>query len=221
MNIKDVENFVSKGSPLKEIFERQMILAKKYTDIEKMGNLLETTNINIDTKEGQLWIKEFAWRITEELTEAIQPLEENESLTDDHILHYFEELADALHFFVEMAIISGYSSEDFYELFDNGIEIYGIDMIEKDEIGPRKLEGIRLNHWKVVYELGLMCNTLKNKRWKQTQLLTDHEQFSQYIKRAFEKLILCFIRAGCDIENIYNFYFKKSEVNRFRQRTNY
>ena len=200
----------------KAIFEHQMTLAKKYVEIENMGTLLEgDRSLNIQTKEGQLWIKEFAWRVTEELCESIEPVIENtDTLTEEHEKHYKEELADALHFFVEMCIIAGVEANEL-------VKIEGIPMeadIALDDIGLMELQA---RHFDVVYYLGLMCNTLKNKRWKQSQIMTDIPKFKKYLILAWVSLITCFKEAQMTDADIYNFYHKKNEVNQFRQRSKY
>jgi len=186
-----------------EIFKKQMALAEKYRDIEGMGDLLETTNDNVNTLKGQKWIKDFAWRVTEELAEAEEALTlideksnnsvENEALTE----HYKEELIDALHFLVELTIIAGHAN-----------------------YLPQAPDSIQ-EPWDVVYELGLMCNTLKNKPWKQTQMLTDIPKFTLYLNNAWKALYGILIQDIGDDQTIYNYYFKKNEVNKFRQRSKY
>ena len=220
MNIKDVKDFKMCTTPLASMFSRQLDLALKYKEIEKMGTLLEDTATNINTKSGQLWIKEFAWRVTEELAEAIEPIELNKKLTEDHILHYFEELADALHFLIELAIISGYIYTDFEFFFR--IEVLQLHELKTSMFVDNNLiQSLRNHHWNIVYSLGLMCNTLKNKRWKQTEMLTDRVSFEKYLKQSFAKLFFLFGITGYRQTDIYNVYFKKSKVNQFRQETNY
>ena len=224
MNINDVKeeievpkNFVDIW---KAIFEKQQALADKYSDIEKMGDLLQTTKNNVDTAKGQKWIKDFAWRVTEELAEAFEAKElmardcdatdasktlpEQLKLADEYTKHFKEELADALHFLVELTIIAGYNHEIVTRLEDRPFE----KVTEKDA-------------WPTVYKLGLLCNCLKNKPWKQTQMLTDRPKFEKYLEETWtEMLRLLFIAIGTN-EEIYIYYFKKNAVNQFRQRSKY
>ena len=128
MNIKDVKmklNRIREQYPSKDlfyiIFERQKELMEKYREIENMPR-----EIDINTKKGQVWLKDFAWRITEELGEAMnclknKPWKQTEMLTD--VDHYKEELADAFHFFIELCIISGISSEELFLLYFKKSEV--------------------------------------------------------------------------------------------------
>ena len=96
--------FTSDGKNImKQIVSEQMKLAKKYRDIEGMGNILDTTNENLNTKEGQVWIKDFLSRASEEIAESYEAYDK-EGYKIEHVI---EELADSLHFLVEAAIIAG------------------------------------------------------------------------------------------------------------------
>jgi len=209
MNISDVKDTEKIPEDIwKEIFSKQMELAQKYKDIEGMGNLLETIDNNINTSKGQKWIKDFAWRVTEELAEAQEAhelMEEHLSHEEggpnasDYYTHYLEELIDALHFLVELTIIAGY-----------------VNFQPTSSVTPGTTEP-----WDVVFPLGLMCNTLKNKPWKQTQMLTDRSDFEMYLNRAWDYLIALFRQEKLKNEDIYNLYFKKNSVNQFRIRSKY
>lgn len=217
MNILDVEKPEEIPTPLiPAIFEKQWELALKYQEIEGMGDLLSPEKIasNLDTLNGQVWMKDFAWRVTEELGESIEPIMDNKEVTDMHQLHYLEELADALHFITELCIIAGVTPEQLKPCEE--IEAETRYSITHDNTMP-----MMLSHWGVTYKLTLFCNCLKNKKWKQTQMMTDRPKAIKYLVSAYEHLILCFKRAGCTDADIYTLYFKKHAVNQFRQKTRY
>ena len=229
MNINDVDEKIdipdTNEGIWKAIFEKQRALAAKYSDIEGMGTLLETTANNVDTMNGQKWIKDFAWRVTEELAEAFEALEKmvnaaGDSVTDfkdneemlqyhEHFKeemlqyheHFKEELADSLHFLVELTIIAGYDEKI----------MMAVDV---------NVPGVK-DAWPTVYNLGLMCNCLKNKPWKQTQMLTDRPKFTVYLIATWVSFLgLLSSRIGKP-SDIYLYYFKKNKVNQFRQRSKY
>lgn len=179
----------------KSIFAKQTELLEKYKEIEKMpDNILELDNIN--TQRGQILIKDFAWRVTEELAEAWEAKEINEE-------HFKEELADALHFLVELTIIAGYNSTFL-------VNPEGALIADKDT-----------EAWAIVYNLGLMCNTLKNKPWKQSQMLTDEPKFKEYLQKAWLALLKLLYWYMGSYNQIYLYYFKKHKVNEFRVRSKY
>lgn len=191
------------------IFEKQKELIEKYKDIEKMGTLLEETEINLNTAFGQKWIKDFAWRVVEELTEAMESdlmseeyAEEGAiALAKEAHLHYQEELIDAVHFLAELTIIAG---------FDYHV-VPKIPYTEENEA----------EWFSVVYNLGLLANCLKNKPWKQSQMLTDYNKARAYIVEIWRSMIYVLFNAGLDYQGIYRLYFKKNSVNKFRQRSKY
>lgn len=123
MNVNDVEIKEEKNiDMLQMIFSRQKHLMEKYHHIEKKNGLLQTEDcpVNIDDNKGQARLKDFSWRITEELGEAMnclknKPWKQTHMATDE--THYREELIDALHFFVELFILSGMSAEDVYSMY--------------------------------------------------------------------------------------------------------
>jgi dimeric dUTPase (all-alpha-NTP-PPase superfamily) len=189
---------------LADIFAKQRELAEKYHPIEKANgfNVGEGIEVDLHNQFGQHRIKDFAWRVTEELMEA------NEAWYINDTDHCQEEVADALHFMVELCLICGMTSVEF--------DIHDIDDDETMVAQfPSQIMG-------VVYNLGLACNCLKNKPWKQTQMLTDVTLFKKYIVRAFMQLMFSARSAGIkDAEAMYDLYFRKNKVNQFRQDSKY
>lgn len=75
--------------------------------------------------------------------------------------------------------------------------------------------------WRIVEELGEAANCLKNKPWKNTHMPTDEEHFMEEIADSMHFFIQLLLFLGLDAEEACLLYFKKSEVNKFRQRSNY
>lgn len=128
MNILDVNDVdlesIEEGSDLlRTIFEYQEQLMKKYHDIEsKRGALVIDPDQfgNIDHRFVQWRIKDLAYRCVEELSEATnclknKPWKVSEVDTDKD--HFYEELADAFHFFIELCITAGMDAEDLALLY--------------------------------------------------------------------------------------------------------
>jgi len=129
MNIKDVETVKTEGGDKFElIFAKQMELMKKYEEIEGSNGLLQTSDIPVDLHDckGQARLKDFAWRVTEEIGEAMnclknKPWKQTHMLTDEE--HYLEELADAFHFFIELCILSGMDAEGLFNMYFRKSEV--------------------------------------------------------------------------------------------------
>ena len=210
ININDFDK--PKKTPIniwKEIFTKQRELIDEYKKIEDMGSLLEETYKNIDTGFGQKWIKDFAWRVTEEIAEALEAkavfaeasLEDDKELIQLSFSHYAEEMIDALHFLTELTIIAGYD-----------------ETIFKNEVLPFITSQ---KEWEIVYKLGVMCNCLKNKPWKQSEMLTDRPKFKLYLQQVWLNYIAIMNYNNIFVEDIYDLYFRKHSVNKFRIRSKY
>lgn len=215
MNINDVAN----PSDMPEnilafIFQRQKELMAKYETIELKNGLLHTDEVPVDLHDrfGQARLKEMAWRTTEEVAEAMEVYFTPEGNRD----HFQEEMADALHFLVEMAILSGFehhnltageSLHNWWGAMTEEVESHSWSIVE--------LVTVFITH------LGITCNNLKNKPWKQTQMLTDEAKYRRDFHRAFHAFLSILVACGMTPESMLNLYFRKSEVNKFRQRSNY
>lgn len=124
VNILDFSDVkVPEGDLLEGIFEAQKGLIATYHDIEKSRGALVIDPKDwgtLDHRFTQWRIKDLAYRTVEELSEATnclkaKPWKQSEVPTD--INHYYEELADALHFFVELLLTSGLSASDVASLY--------------------------------------------------------------------------------------------------------
>lgn len=123
MNSGDVKVTVPVGCLLEHIVNGQKKLIEKYKDIEakNLGREVHHYPLNLDKCQDQQHLKDLAWRVTEEIGEAMnclknKPWKNSQMLTDKE--HYIEEVADALHFFVELCIASGLdTAEKIYEAY--------------------------------------------------------------------------------------------------------
>lgn len=210
MNITHAKKEKVEKESLKAIFDRQKELMEKYHDIELKSGLLQTEDcpVNLDDKRGQARIKDFSWRITEEIGEALDALE-NES-GQSALLHFHEELIDGLHFLTEMTILTGYDITKDYTLSD----LINLGTVRSSYT----LNDLVSDH--VMY-LGMMCNCLKNKPWKQTMMKTNKENFYGHLKLVWANYMAILTSQDLTEEEITDIYLRKSQVNQFRQRSNY
>jgi NTP pyrophosphatase (non-canonical NTP hydrolase) len=124
VNILDfAETELPEGDLLKAIFDGQRKLMEKYEPIEsERGALTIRPELfgHIDHRFVQWRIKDLSQRTVEELMEAMntlrnKPWKQSEVETDRD--HFYEELADTLHFFVELCITAGMDAEDLALLY--------------------------------------------------------------------------------------------------------
>lgn len=210
MNITHAKKEKTNKESLRAIFDRQKELMEKYHDIEFKSGLMQTEDcpVNLDDKRGQARIKDFSWRITEEVGEALDAIE-NES-GESALLHFHEELVDGLHFLTEMTILTGYDLPEYTTLKD---------LIEEGSYRDcYTLNDLVSDH--VMY-LGMMCNCLKNKPWKQSMMRTNKENFYKHLKLVWSNYIAILTSQDLTEEEITDLYLRKSQVNQFRVRSNY
>jgi dimeric dUTPase (all-alpha-NTP-PPase superfamily) len=124
VNVTDFDDVeIPEGDMLQTIFDGQLELIAKYHDIEqKRGALvIEPENFGrIDHRFVQWRIKDLAFRMIEEMTEATntlknKPWKQSEVPTDQ--THFYEELADSFHFFIELCITAGLTAEDLARMY--------------------------------------------------------------------------------------------------------
>lgn len=208
MNILDykAEPYVE-GELWKSIFKKQNALLEKYKDIEKLPEWPMSLNI----RHSQVVIKDFLWRVTEEVSESYETiLDLNTQVFDPETgleLHQIEELIDGLHFFIELAILVGLDEE-------------WAQTTAKAELNEKYLS-VNEGYLMLYARLGLIGNTLKNKPWKQSFVPTDYEKFHELFTNAFIEYIRLFNTLGVDEKILWDFYSRKNQVNQFRQRSQY
>lgn len=217
---------------LKDIFKHQHELATKYIPIEKKNGLCLYDQIpgDIDNARAQARIKDMSWRAIEEVAEAF------EALYNGEVIHFYEEMADAMHFLVEKYLLCNFlpvSSFTYSKCFFNDESEITILATHLDDFFDNHypqieehMSNIRVEHLerdmaKFVVACGLSCNCLKNKPWKQSQMLTDVSKFNKLLFDEFKAFInLCKV-TGFNEKSLYDMYIRKNQVNQFRQRSNY
>lgn len=206
MNITHATEETIQPNLLKQIFDRQRELMDKYHYIEERSGLLQTADcpVNLDDRRGQARIKDFSWRVTEELGEAL------DALGQDDMEHFAEELVDGLHFLTELTILAGLDWDDLLPL----------DVMYSNT-ASRANDGLDQRVYDYVEGIGMMCNCLKNKPWKQSMMQTDRVAFFARLHSVWARYIAIMETVFESPEDIVSVYLKKSQVNKFRQRSNY
>lgn len=229
MNVNDVKDFeYPKTCWLEAIFTRQNELREKYHKIEEANGFKQPSSIpvNLHDRFMQHIIKDMAWRFTEELGEAHECLEMYRDGTNiwrncPEILHFQEELIDALHFLTELSILVDVTPAD---IANPGIEPSSrLDDLLLHEVTLSEVivDDLHQKAFETVMFMGLACNQLKNKPWKQTHQMTDELRFKRLIEKVWEQFGQLLYMAGFDSAMVFDLYTRKSEVNKFRQRSKY
>lgn len=202
VNVKDINQFEQSETLkdkdfIKQIFDKQKELIDKYKHIENIPD-----KINIDSAEHQKLLKEFTFRGIEELAESY------EAYLHNNKEHMTEELSDAIHFFTEVLILAEIGPED----------IVSIDSFEGKKLNIKEIKN---DFWNITYKFAISCNKLKCKPWKQTQVLTDKEQYRRLLIEAYDYFMLILGEIGFSGKEILEIYNNKHLVNKFRIRSKY
>ena len=253
MNIKDFKAEQIEGDKLVAIFDKQKALMEKYHHIESASGLCQTEDcpVNLHDRKGQARLKDFSWRVTEEIAEAMEALPQMKELTDtfwtvisnsteytaeqikeaadkynqetdDINLHFLEELVDALHFLTEKTILEGITPQDIHSNLCGELK-EGEDILD-NLFKLATYQGIpSLNdaYADFITALGLTNNCLKNKPWKQSMMKTDVKKYNSLAIAAWYRFIRLLASAGLDSQLTADLYLRKNQVNAFRQRSNY
>jgi hypothetical protein len=182
------------------LFQRQQELMDAFREIEQ----LPAAPLPIHTGHGQRILKDFAWRTTEELTEAFHAL----MRTTDDIeakMHAGDELADALHFLIELFIFAGITP---------GSVLTRMSIFPASRYNGH-VDSERLSHlfWRVAFELGIAMNFLKNRPWKRKPQPTDEGRFRLALLEVFISLMTLWAELGYSETDMYKFYMNKRSEN--------
>lgn len=206
MNILDYKSDkFNKDTWLNEMYEKQLNVAKKYKDIERLPGW----PLSIDAKSSQVVFKDFLYRISEELSESYETVvDPSTKVFDDKglELHAVEELADALHFYLELLIYVGIGPER----LNNWYKEYEYKEIEIDKA-----------YLMAQFRIGMTGQQCHNKPWKSDMIRTDVKKFVECLRQLFYALLDVFRSQGANDAMIYDRYCRKNQVNQFRQKSNY
>ena len=82
-------------------------------------------------------------------------------------------------------------------------------------------EYIKSQFYRISAELFEASECLKNKLWKQSEVVTDFDHLCEELADALHFYIELCIDLGIDANKLFELYFKKQEVNKWRQSTKY
>ena len=234
VNVVDIKSdeipqpVVGEKDMLDLMFDRQHHLAIKYLPIEDANGLLQTKDfpVVLDDRKGQARLKDFAWRISEELYEATDALVQH----PDNVEHFLEEMIDSIHFFIEMNLLCGITPDKIREYYSMPKDIDSLEYLEKVANTVETLSKEEISNTPVsllIYVtigqcIGNAMNRLKNKPWKQTHMVTDIQAFYDCLMPTWVGYFRVLgHKYGLEAKDIFTLYFKKSEVNKFRIRSGY
>lgn len=179
---------------LHKIFDFQKSLIAKIRPVEQsLGYTPPQFPLDFTQRADQDWFRMTSWYLVEEITEAMAAKPDT----------YAEELADALHFAVELCILAGVEADAIANKFQ-------LDLFESDPYHHTLPD--------VVKAIGLANQQLKHKPWKRNPQDPKVDRCQAHTADALFKLINHALFNGIDI---YAEYFKKHAENETRVATGY
>ena len=196
----NTENFKPlKSIDINFIQEKQMEVMFQYEPSEREV----FKNFDIDVYEDQETFKKYCWRVTEEITEALEDME--------HPQHFKEEITDAFNFLIELYSLYGWKVSDMGTIFQEGYP-------DPPEFSPKITKELCLD---VITSLGLTANLLKNRKWRQSQYLVDLYIFEKRFKDVWIKFEYLVYWSGISREELFDQWSLKYQVNDFRITSQY
>jgi len=189
---------------LKDFFDQQKQLMDKFHHIE-VGNFPELKfpsydlPLNLEDQRAQSRLKEYAWRITEELVECEAEYHKFAGpLWEERSKKVKEELIDALHFLIEFYIAAGIKPEDLET--------------------PLESRPVFLDNTFTTFmvSLGECMNLLKNRPWKQKHTPVDRDKFVSYCREMWYNFLNIAYERDMNNTDIYHTYLSKHQENESR-----
>ena len=192
-----------------QIFQRQGELHNKFLPIHEarglgLVSIAGKGPYDLTDQRFQFMIKTYAWYVIEEIAEVIEAQGTN---------HVFEELADVLHFFIELCIIVGITPEQLV-----GVETTDADIIDLLDLWWMKCHVAHVHDMHIlvyhfIKHFGIAMECLKNKPWKQTMIEVDHTKFLTNIQEAGFVLVGMFKFNRLTADQMARAYFGKAAEN--------
>lgn len=197
------------GNRLEEIFDHQEALMEKFHPIERANGFFRPDHhvIDLDDPRVQDRLRGLAWNTIEEYGEAIdEPGPPSKQL---------EELADTLHFLVELMIASGLRPHHFGDPRQDQLIELSLRGVEQNwpSLSPRDLPVLQLSF--VACLAGAM-NALKNRPWKQTRRPTDIPVYFSRLKVALVEFLTVVTYMGHSASDLHRAYCHKNQENHLR-----
>lgn len=176
---------------LEKLFDFQASLMEKLAPVElELGYSPPPVPLDFSLRQSQDWFRLMSWYLTEEIVETLTAKPEETP----------GELADCLHFAIELCILAGITGQkaqaqlkaaDQMDLFADFLKTYTLQ--------------------DVLVDLGKAVNLMKAKHWKRNPQPTDVETVQLHLYNMLYKLILVIRTHSLEPETIYMAKHKMNE----------
>lgn len=197
---------------LAQIFERQAEYLKSLAPIyTKNGFPLHAIPwpLQFNNRHAQEEFRLLAWRFTEEIMEAKEAFECGSPAPE-----YHEEMADALHFLIELCLATGIGPG----LLISGVQgitptineedsldwVFGV--VRRDPIYP-------IPFFNAIRSLSIAMMNLRQRPWRTDNREGDFSRFALMMQVTFFAFVNTCTRTGMTAEDLYRAYFAKAKIN--------
>ncbi len=218
-------------------------LAEGFESYLAMMEAKENNLENRDKPKEQIDLIPHLQNFNEEVSDALHFMVELFiycNISPDDIAKYYQQLLEELNladaFYFETDLLGTALSYARHCNIDRAIynnpEYRAIPIILDKDLedeflrGGRKLsipleDEHRKQLWDITYSFNLARNMLKNKAWKQTEMMTDQSRFQLQLMEGFLHFMRYLDFMGMTTESVFTIYFKKNLINQFRIESNY
>ena len=209
MNTNDVK-FNGEIKSFDELYKAAKDQFVMYEKLEGIDNW-EDYDFSIDCSCDQLKFKDMLQiRFIEELTEASIAMDENEE-------HYWEEIGDALNFFLSSYVMLGVDFNKLTSpesiLVNHTRAFRRIKPVYKDEYSTHV--------YPIIEKVGYLCNLLKNRPWTQSNFLVSITDFDERLNELWVEFWSFFNYMRVSPTEVFEMFWKKYQVNIHRIETGY
>ena len=207
MNTTEINynNEITRFDQLYKMARDQFLMYEKLEGIDDW----DAYDFSIDCSEDQMKFKDMLQiRFIEELTEASISMPEPEE-------HFWEEISDALNFFLSAYCMLGVDFNKFKS---------PEDFLYKGEEKPRRITNIYtfgVKAYPVIESVGYLCNLLKNRPWAQSNYLVSLIDFDERLNLLWNRFWHFLGDMKLTSEDVFEMFYKKYQVNLHRIRTGY
>lgn len=198
---------------LEEVFNHKITSSAEFRQVQRNhGLILAPENLRADpaTREGCIELHKGLHWINLELAEFLFASKEERP----------EELADVLHFLVEVAILLGYDAT-IIPIHENATEIDRLDvMLWASEDNALVLSDPEANARFCIVASLLVANLLKNKPWKQTlKPAPDADELKKAVQSIFYWYGATVRTQGISAQELFDQFVRKDGINHTRVTT--
>lgn len=210
MNTTEIKynNNIKNFKELYKYAKKQFILYEKLEGIEDW----KAYDFSIDCSEDQMKFKDMIQiRFIEELTEASKSMDEPDE-------HFWEEIGDAINFFLSSFVMLGINLNK----LQNPEELLYNDIKNTNKIMVKPTYK-RFSIWvyPVIENVGYLCNLLKNRPWTQSNFLVSMVDFDERLNLLWKSFWVFLGNMKIQPKDVFELFWRKYQVNLFRIKTGY